>query len=226
MKPKDLKSPLTWEERRPIIADRVLYVPTYYHKHHEWQFPGWEASDVFGRKAPIHIEYCAGNGAWIVENALKHPDKNWVAVEIQFDRARKIWSKIHNLSIKNLLVVCGDAKTFTEYYVPKGSVDAIYINFPDPWPKEKHAKKRIIQPPFVREMAAVAAPHATAMVVSDDLPFITTAIDTMQAASEWKSRFSSPAYVTSWEGYGASYFSDLWSAQGKSIYYTAFEVQK
>src|SRR5579863_3755958 len=140
MRPKHLKSPFPWEGRRPMIHDRILYVPEYYDHHGDYQFPGWLSAEVFGREAPIEVEYCSGNGAWIVEKALKDPSRNWVAVEMQFERVRKIWSKIHNLNLKNLLVVCGEALTFTRYYVPKGSFAAAYVNFPDPWPKAKHAK--------------------------------------------------------------------------------------
>jgi tRNA (guanine-N7-)-methyltransferase len=141
MKPKNFKCPVTWEERRPLIHDRVLFVPQYYDRHHEWTFPGWESPEVFGRKAPIEVEYCTGNGAWIIEKALANPDRNWVAVEVQFERVRKIWSKMCNEKITNLFIVCGEALTYTRFYVPSHSFSAAYINFPDPWPKEKHAKK-------------------------------------------------------------------------------------
>src|ERR1700723_523011 len=107
MRPKNLKCPFTWKTRRPMIHDRVLYVPEYYDKHSEFVFPGWENPEVFERAAPIEAEYCAGNGAWIVEKATRHPERNWVAVEIQFDRVRKIWSKVQNLGLKNLFIVCG-----------------------------------------------------------------------------------------------------------------------
>lgn len=222
MKPKNLKCPFTWEERRPTICDRVLYVPEYYDRHHEYTFPGWSSPEVFGNDAPVEVEYCSGNGLWIVEKALQHTERNWVAVEIQFDRARKIWSKIHNLSIKNLLVVCGEGLTFTRYYVPKGSISAAYVNFPDPWPKERHAKNRILKEPFFTELSAAMAPNGIATIVTDHAEYTQQIVDGMLANPLWESRFPAPHFVRDFEGYGTSYFDALWREQGLPVHYMQF----
>src|ERR1700722_5861913 len=113
MKPKDLKCPFRWADRRPMIVQGVLFIPQYYDKHAEWTFPGWEDPSLFGKKGKIFVEYCSGNGAWIIEKARSNPHLQWIAVEIQFERARKIWSKTQNLQLTNLIVVCGEALTFT-----------------------------------------------------------------------------------------------------------------
>src|SRR5690349_15082055 len=96
MKPKNLKCPFTWDTRRPLICDRVVYVPEYYQSHNEFHFPNWEDPSLFGKPGKVFVEYCTGNGAWIVEKAMQQPEHLWVAVEKRFDRIRKIWSKIHN----------------------------------------------------------------------------------------------------------------------------------
>ena len=220
MKPKDLKSPLTWEERRPLIHDGILYVPQYYQRHHEWTFPGW--SSVFERTASIEIEYCSGNGAWIIEKATAHPERNWVAVDHQFERVRKIWSKKKNLSLSNLFIVCGEALTFSKFYVPDLSFSAIYINFPDPWPKEKHATRRLLQEPFISEMARTAIPSAPVTIVTDHAEYTSQINSAMLANPSWKTRFPAPYYVTEWENYGTSYFDSLWREQGLSIHYMQY----
>ncbi len=222
MKPKDLKSPLTWEERRPLIHDGVLFVPQYYQRHHEWVFPGWHSPEVFGRHAPIEVEYCSGNGAWIIEKALAHPDRNWVAVDLQFERVRKIWSKKHNFSLTNLFIVCGEALTFSKYYVPDRSFEAIYINFPDPWPKEKHSTRRLLQGPFISEMARTSIPGAAVMIVTDDPTYTEQINMTMLGQPSWEARFPSPYYVTEWENYGTSYFDSLWRERGLTIHYMQY----
>jgi len=222
MKPKHFKCPLTWEERRPLIYDRVLFVPQYYQRHHEWSFPGWDSPEIFGRKAPIEIEYCSGNGAWIIEKAITHPDRHWVAVDHQFERVRKIWSKRHNLSISNLFIVCGEALTFSKFYVPDSSFQGIYINFPDPWPKEKHARRRLLQEPFISEMARVSTPRAVATIVTDHAEYTDQINQAMLAHPYWESRYSAPHYVTEWENYGTSYFDSLWREQGLTIHYMQY----
>jgi tRNA (guanine-N7-)-methyltransferase len=177
---------------------------------------------VFGRESIIEVEYCSGNGAWIVEKALSYPDRNWVAVEIQFERARKIWSKIHNLNLKNLLVVCGEASTFTRHYIPKGSVGAVYVNFPDPWPKARHAKKRLLQEPFFTEISAALVPGAIATIVTDHADYTRQIVASMQRSPLWEPCLPAPHYMTGYEEYGTSYFGALWREQGIPVHYMQY----
>jgi tRNA (guanine-N7-)-methyltransferase len=222
MRPKNLQHPFSWEERRPLIRDRVLFVPQYYSSHQQWTFPGWESPEVFGREAPIAVEYCTGNGTWIVEKARAHPERHWIAVEKKFDRVRKIWSKMHNFSLSNLFIVCGEALVFTQCYAADCSFDAIYINFPDPWPKQKHAKNRLLQGAFLTEMARVCAAGAAVTIVTDHLVYATEIHLAMSESSLWESRFLQPFYTTQWENYGTSYFDSLWRGQGLPIHYMQY----
>lgn len=222
MNPKNFKCPFTWLERRPLIHDKVLFVPPYYDRHQEWVFPGWDSPQVFGRKAPLEVEYCSGNGAWIIEKARSHPERNWVAVEIQFERVRKIWSKMRNENLTNLLIVCGDALTYTRHYVPDCSFSSAYINFPDPWPKEKHAKKRLLQEPFFSEMARALGSKGIVTIATDHEAYTQQICTGMSANPQWQPVFASPYYVNDWENYGSSYFGDLWKEQGIQIHYMQF----
>jgi len=217
MKPKGLKFPYQWEERRPELIDKVLFVPDYYDRHREWSFPGWKA--IFGNDHPVLIEYCAGNGTWIAEKARSSPYNNWVAVEWRFERVRKIWSKMKNYNLSNLMIVCGEAQTFTREYLPSQSVFQAYVNFPDPWPKDKHAKNRLFQEPFVSELVRVV--HGNITVVTDDSTYADQI--TAEMLKSWRSSFPNPYYITDWPDYGTSYFDTLWRDKGKMIRYFQFE---
>jgi len=218
MKPKDLHFPHSWEERRPALADGVLFVPDHYDKHRAWPFPAF--STIFGNDNPVKIEYCAGNGAWIIDKALKNPLCNWVAVEWEFERVRKIWAKAKNRGLKNLLIVCGEAVTFSRDYLPEKCVQEIFINFPDPWPKTKHAKNRLFQKPFVAELARILAPQGTVTAVTDDPPYGEQIAREMMRS--FQPRFAEPWYTTAWTDYGASYFDSLWRGKGRTIRYFQF----
>ncbi len=214
-----LKWPFTWEERRPHLTDRVLFVPDYYSKH-EMSFSNWDDPLVFGRKAPVHVEYCSGNGAWIVNKALTFPDCNWVAVERKLDRVNKIWAKMHAHGIRNLFIVCGEALTFTTHYVPVETIHTAYINFPDPWPKLRHAKNRLIQESFMTTLASKMRPFGELTFVTDDIAYRDLVLSVV--AQPWTSCFQDPSYRTELEGYGGSYFDTLWRSLGKEIYYLQF----
>lgn len=216
VKPKNLKFPFLWVERHPVLTDGVLFVPDYYDRHREWTFPGWEA--IFGNSNPVNVEYCTGNGAWIIDKA-RTSKNNWVAVEWRFDRVRKIWSKMKNFNISNLFIVCGEALTFTREYLPKDCISEVYINFPDPWPKEKHAKNRLFQEPFVSELTRVVKNRAT--IVTDDETYANQLHHEM--SKKWRPVFSSPHFITDWPDYGTSYFDALWREKGCTIRYFQYE---
>ncbi len=221
MTPKDLKYPFRWKDRQPYLSDKVFYVPDYYTAHREWQLPSWE--ELFGNRHPVNIEYCSGNGLWITHKAKQFPEKNWVAVEWQFARARKIWSKMKNDNLNNMLVVAGEAITFTREYVLSKSIESVYVNFPDPWPKDKHAKNRLFQELFIDQLARVLKPQGTVTVATDDDVYSLQIAEKMRQNLSFQSKFEEPYYINNWPDYGESYFEALWKSQGKTINYFQFE---
>ena len=226
MKPKALAFPFSWEERRPLIRDRVFYVPPYYFAHGEFCFPSWESSELFSNTNPVFVEYCSGNGDWLVRRALEDRACNWIAVEKRFDRVRKIWSKVKNASLGNVFIVCGDALTFTKNYLPSRSIQAVHVNFPDPWPKEKHAKHRLIQSPFVSEIERILQAKGSILLVTDDVDYSQQMIEQMQKNPAFFSKFAFPFYTKKMENYGDSWFKELWESKGKEIRYMQFELKK
>ena len=217
MKPTDLKCPFKWKERQPCLEGGVLFVPIYYFEHQAFILPPFNS--LFGREAPTFIEYCSGNGDWVVAQAEENPDQNWIAVEKRFDRVRKIWSKRENKNLKNLLIVSGEAHTFSQFYLPPTSLSGIYINFPDPWPKGKHSKHRLFHPQFVEELARTSKPSTKLTMVSDDPIWVER---TTRAISE-NPCFHHPLLQTEHPQYQvASFFQKLWTDKGKTIHYLIF----
>ncbi len=221
MKPEDLKSPFTWDKRHILIQDRIWYIPDQYEDFASFSFPGW--AQLFDRQNPICVEYCSGNGAWIAAKAQAHPEYNWVAIERKFERVRKIWSKIKNLGLSNLLIVCGEGYRTTQHYFPSSSVHSVFINFPDPWPKKRHAKHRIVQASFIEEIRRILQPKGVLTMVTDDEPYSKIMIDVLvHQVIGFESLFDHPYYVHEYADYGTSYFEDLWRQKGKRIHYHAF----
>lgn len=222
MKPKDLKCPFDRKNRHVTIDDRIWYVPGHFYDFGSFSFPGWHHSLTFPEKKPICLEFCSGNGTWIAEKALEYPEYNWVGVEKNFVRARKIWSKIKNCSISNLLAVCGEGYTLTREYLPSSSVKEVYINFPDPWPKTRHCKHRLIQIPFVKEMERILISGGEVTFVTDDPGYSEFAIDVFGQVPGFRSVFESPFYADEYPDYGTSFFEDLWRDLGRKIRYHVF----
>lgn len=215
MKPKDLIIPFTWQERRPHIEDQVFYVPEYYDNYQAFTFPSWDDPSLFGNQNEVLIEYCSGNGNWILEKASKSPEKNWVAVEYSFDRLRKIWAHAKNKKLSNLIMVYGEAGIFTSEYIPRASVSEVFINFPDPWPKKRHEKNRLLNPIFIQELSRILKKSGKVTFVTDDEAYYRS---TEHFFIE-NENFEKPLSSTTLIDYGNSFFDTLWRQQGKEIKY-------
>lgn len=223
-KSSDLRIPFTWENRYPVFLERCLYIPGHYSGHEEWKILPWNDPTLFGNDHPVVIEYCSGNGQWICAQAKEHPEQNFVAVEIRFDRARKIWALLHREKIPNLIVICADAVTFTRHYVPFSSVSKIFVNFPDPWPKLRHAKHRLIRSEFLGVLENVLKNGGEAFFNTDDRPYVDQMLEVVSAHPKWQSAVPSPYFLIDLPGFGNSYFCDLWRRKGRQIYHLHFKV--
>ncbi len=220
MKPKDLKAVFSWDERQPVIKDGIFHVPNHYDLHHEFTFPSWH--ELFDNGNPIIIEFCSGNGHWVIEKAKEFPKKNWIAVEMQFERVRKIWSKRENEQLDNLFIVSGEAWTFAHHYLPEGSVEEVFINFPDPWPKLRHEKHRLIKHRLIVELSRVVKKGGVVHFTTDDRDYLDAALNLFMQASSFECCHELPYFVTESPNYGASYFETLWRSKGRQIHFTKF----
>lgn len=218
VKPKDFRVPFTRDFAHVELADRVLFIPPQCDLK-AFSFPDWNSSNVFGNDNPVHVEFCSGNGTWIIEKALANPQCNWVAAEIRFDRVRKIWSKAKNLNLPNLLIVFGDARTFGKEYVPNSSISALYINFPDPWPKKRHAKHRIISDSFMQDASVMIKPEGKLVFVTDDEDYSNLFLEHAQRCIDRFTPICPEGKMIPPAEYGTSFFEELFRSQGKPILY-------
>ncbi|NGX63394.1 MAG: tRNA (guanine-N(7)-)-methyltransferase [Candidatus Anoxychlamydiales bacterium] len=218
MKKSDLHIPFEFENRRPIILNRLLYVPSNYDKHQLFN-----EDIVFENDNNIAIEYCSGNGDWIIEKAKTNPNINFIAVEMKFERARKIWVKMHNQNLKNLFVVLAEAFTFTKFYLKDRDVFEVFINFPDPWPKKKHKKNRLIKKAFLKDVARVLKKDSFITIVTDHISYRDEIIDTFLKSLEYRAVFQKPYFVQNIQNFGSSFFDTLFKSKGKAINFLKFQ---
>jgi tRNA (guanine-N7-)-methyltransferase len=106
--------------------------------------------NIFGNCNPLVVEIGSGNGHFLVECAMCQSERNFVGTEILGGRARKFHSKIEKRKLKNLVVFKGDARQFVWEYLYEGTVQEFIILFPDPWPKKRHHKHRILTSAFIQ----------------------------------------------------------------------------
>jgi tRNA (guanine-N7-)-methyltransferase len=222
MKPVDLKSPFSWQERSVLLDVPLFFVPPGLPEEEYREFTLPALPTLLGRSGPVHVEMCSGNGDWIIARALKEPQTLFVAIEKRFDRCRKIWSKRQNHNVDNLFIICGEAQTTTRHYLAAGSVDALWINFPDPWPKNRHAKFRLITPTFVKEVARIVKEGGRFSVATDDAAYAYQIIRALSNEPTLTPLLPAPYYTHEMGDWDLSYFETLWRCQGRLIHYIHF----
>lgn len=110
--------------------------------------------EVFGNDRPIRIEVGMGKGQFLHELAKQNPDINYIGIERYSTVLLRAVQKIESEELTNLYFLCEDAKAITEIFA-KGEVDRIYLNFSDPWPKDRHAKRRLPSRQFLERFEQI-----------------------------------------------------------------------
>ena len=122
---------------------------------HYWSDFGLDAhlqydfTSVFARTAPLIVEIGFGNGDSLAEMALAHPENNYIGIEVHKPGVGHLLMRLKQDNINNIRVYCHDAIDILEQHIPDHSLTGVHLFFPDPWPKKKHHKRRIIRGNFI-----------------------------------------------------------------------------
>ncbi len=122
---------------------------------------------VFGRSAPAVMEIGSGMGEATVEIARSHPERDYLAAEVHGPGVGSLLNRIQALGLANLRVVRHDAVEVLERMIPERSLAGLHLFFPDPWPKKRHHKRRLVQAKFVALVARKLAPGGYVHVATD-----------------------------------------------------------
>jgi tRNA (guanine-N7-)-methyltransferase len=107
-----------------------------------------DLAQLFPKAQPLEVELGSGDGSFLVEYARRHPDRNFLGLERLLGRIRKLDRKGRRAGLTNLRGIRLESAYFIEYMLPPHSASALHIYFPDPWPKRKHRRHRIINERF------------------------------------------------------------------------------
>src|SRR5437899_2350679 len=108
----------------------------------------WPLAEIFPLAQPLEVELGAGDGSFLAQWAAAHPERNFLGVERLLGRLRKLDRKGRRAGLENLCLIRLEAAYLLEYLISPGSVSALHIYFPDPWPKKKHRRHRLINTRF------------------------------------------------------------------------------
>ena len=130
---------------------------------------GWVA--VFGRRAPLQVEVGFGRDEALLRRAKRQPGRDFLGIELKRDRVETYLGRAVRAGLRNLRVIEGRAEVVLGVLLPDARVSSLRIEFPDPWPKDRHARHRLVQPFLVREARRVLEPGGELVMATDDAPY-------------------------------------------------------
>jgi len=122
---------------------------------------------AFGRTARKVLEIGFGMGETTAQIAAAHPEVDYLGVEVHTPGVGSLLRRVHELDLKNVRVIQHDAVEILAHMIAPAALDGVQIFFPDPWPKKRHHKRRLLQPAFVKLLASRMKPAATLHVATD-----------------------------------------------------------
>jgi tRNA (guanine-N7-)-methyltransferase len=127
-----------------------------------------DLSELFSLKQSLEVELGSGDGSFLVEYAKQHSDRNFIGIERLLGRIRKLDRKGRRAGLTNLRGVRIESAYFLRYLLPLHSVSALHVYFPDPWPKRKHRRHRLINEQFASLARAALEPGGRVYLRTDD----------------------------------------------------------
>jgi tRNA (guanine-N7-)-methyltransferase len=167
----------------------------------------------------ITLDIGFGRGEFLLELARREPDRAFVGIERSFKRTLKMARRLARQGVGNVRLVEALGESALPDLFPAGSVECAWINFPDPWPKDRHARRRLVQPAFVRELALRLAPGGELHCATDDPAYAEQMAAVLAAEPRLENRFAPDAFRREVPGRPPTGYELEWRAQGRSCHF-------
>nr|VFJ47294.1 MAG: tRNA (guanine-N(7)-)-methyltransferase [Candidatus Kentron sp. DK]VFJ51827.1 MAG: tRNA (guanine-N(7)-)-methyltransferase [Candidatus Kentron sp. DK] len=139
---------------------------------------------VFGRRGPLYLEIGFGMGDALMEMALADPEGNYLGAEVYEPGIGRLLNNLNARDIGNARVMRGDAVEILARCIPQDSLDGVFVYFPDPWPKKRHHKRRLVQPDFVSLVCSRLRPGGRFELATDWADYAEHMLRALEAAPD------------------------------------------
>lgn len=133
---------------------------------------------LFNNNNPIYIEIGMGKGNFIIKNALNNPNINYIGIEMYDSVILRAVEKTNDLELNNLYLIRMDARLIEDIFDKE--IDLIYLNFSDPWPKDRHAKRRLTSPRFLERYDKIFKNRNIIIMKTDNNPLFEYSLETLK----------------------------------------------
>ncbi len=177
-------------------------------------FKEQELSDLFERDAPTEIDLGCGDGSFLIQLAQQYPERNFLGVERLMGRVKKVCKKAYRANLTNVKVLRLETLYTVQWLLPKNSFDRIHLICPDPWPKEKHHKNRLMQEPFFEAVHQLLKPTGEYLFRTDHEEYYDWSVEKMAEFPKFKTiEWNEEDFF-----YPKSDFQLQWEAEGKRLH--------
>ena len=201
---------LSPEELVRVRAARLYDPPDYFRPLHK--------TEIFSASperpdAPLEIDVGCGDGGFLLDLAAAHPERNFLGLEKLLGRARKVVRQAARRGLTNVKALQIDSPYAVRHLLPPGGISRLHLLFPDPWPKAKHAKNRLVQPTFCQDVHRLLRPGGEWLFKTDHPEYFAEAVATIQASG----LFTATHWPADCFPYPLTDFERQWLAEGKTI---------
>lgn len=194
-----------------LIKDHPQYVKTDPENYRgQWQ-------NTFQRQQAIHLEIGSGKGQFITQMAASHPEINYIAMEVQTSALVAILEKQIANPLDNLQIVLANAEDLALFFEP-GEIDLLYLNFSDPWPKKKHAKRRLTSPKFLANYQKVLPEAGEIHFKTDNQGLFEYSLASMSQYGMYFKEVWLDLHASDYSGNIQTEYEEKFSKRGQRIY--------
>lgn len=183
---------------------------------HQLGFP-MDCDALFGRRAPREVEIGFGNGAFLCDLARRRPDHDFFGVEIAAASISRGVLRMHREKIENVRLFCGDGRTLIRDVLPPESLRRVIVNFPDPWPKERHQHRRLLQRGFFELVSTRLEEGGSLWLTTDHEEYFRFALEEAEQTGLFEARTGRPPRETLLTKY-----AEKWQSMDLDIHHVAF----
>ena len=174
-------------------------------------------AEVFQNDHPIHIEVGMGKGQFIIEMAKRNPEINYIGIEKYSSVLVRAVEKLEDFEQNNLRLIRMDAENIEEVF-DKDEVDRIYLNFSDPWPKDRHAKRRLTSTRFLERYNNILTPEGRVMFKTDNKDLFDFSLEQVEEAGWILENHTYDLHHSEYnEGNVMTEYEEKFSAKGNTI---------
>lgn len=204
------------------MTQRVIYIqsPNFLSPAQVEQGLNWP--ELFGNDNPLALEIGCGTGHFVIQRARQQPGVNFIAIDIYNKGCWKTCKKIDALGLTNVRVARTEALSLLEQGFASGRLQAIYINCPDPWPKKRHRKRRLVNQAFLATALLRLAPGGDFFFSSDFADYAEEVAALLERHFAFRNCLSQPL-VNNLPGYPLSKYMQRFMDKHQPIYFLHFQ---